>query len=52
VSTIADVAREAGVSVSIVWRVVNGGRRVSPATALKAAIGGMLRLRDFRARPR
>ena len=30
-STIADVAREAGVSVSTVSHVVNGTRRVSPA---------------------
>jgi LacI family transcriptional regulator len=33
VRTIADVAREAGVSVSTVSHVVNGTRRVSPATA-------------------
>jgi LacI family transcriptional regulator len=33
VATIADVAREAGVSVSTVSHVVNGTRRVAPATA-------------------
>jgi LacI family transcriptional regulator len=40
VATIADVAREAGVSVSTVSHVVNGTRRVSPATAsaVKAVI--------------
>jgi LacI family transcriptional regulator len=40
VATIADVAREAGVSVSAVSHVVNGTRRVSPATAsaVKAVI--------------
>jgi LacI family transcriptional regulator len=32
-STITDVAREAGVSVSTVSHVVNGTRRVAPATA-------------------
>ncbi len=32
-ATIADVAREAGVSVSTVSHVVNGTRRVAPATA-------------------
>ena len=32
-TTIADVAREAGVSVSTVSHVVNGTRRVAPATA-------------------
>ena len=32
-ATIADVAREAGVSVSTVSHVVNGTRRVTPATA-------------------
>ncbi len=39
-ATIADVAREAGVSVSTVSHVVNGTRRVSPATAsaVKAVI--------------
>src|ERR1700685_823911 len=40
VTTIADVAREAGVSVSTVSHVINGTRRVSPATAsaVKAVI--------------
>jgi LacI family transcriptional regulator len=40
VLTIADVAREAGVSVSTVSHVINGTRRVSPATAsaLRAVI--------------
>ena len=39
-TTIADVAREAGVSVSTVSHVINGTRRVSPATAsaVKAVI--------------
>jgi LacI family transcriptional regulator len=40
VTTIADVARKAGVSVSTVSHVVNGTRRVSPATtsAVRAVI--------------
>ena len=42
-ATIADVAREAGVSVSTVSHVVNGTRRVSPATAsaVKAVIDAL-----------
>ena len=45
-STIADVAREAGVSVSTVSHVVNGTRRVSPATA--SAVRAVIDAIDYR----
>ena len=45
-STIADVARKAGVSVSTVSHVVNGTRRVSPATA--SAVRAVIDAIDFR----
>jgi LacI family transcriptional regulator len=46
VSTIADVAREAGVSVSTVSHVINGTRRVSPATA--RAVRAVIDATDYR----
>jgi LacI family transcriptional regulator len=46
VSTIADVAREAGVSVSTVSHVINGTRRVSPATA--SAVKAVIDAIDYR----
>ena len=45
-STIADVAREAGVSVSTVSHVINGTRRVSPATA--SAVRAVIDATDYR----
>ena len=45
-STIADVAREAGVSVSTVSHVINGTRRVSPATA--SAVRAVIDAIDYR----
>jgi LacI family transcriptional regulator len=46
VLTIADVAREAGVSVSTVSHVINGTRRVSPATA--RAVRAVIDATDYR----
>jgi len=46
VTTIADVAREAGVSVSTVSHVINGTRRVSPATA--SAVQAVIDAVDYR----
>ena len=47
-STITDVARKAGVSVSTVSLVVSGRRRVSPATA--SAVRAVIDAIDCRAR--
>ena len=44
--TIADVAREAGVSISTVSHVINGTRRVSPATA--SAVRAVIDATDYR----